>query len=242
MPDEITPGGTATPAAPAANQQPPAPAAPQAAPATPPAAVAAPAAPKPADPNAPWLNQRLADKEKAVLRELGVTDIAQAKQILADAAAKAEATKTADQRLVEATARATAEAERATRATALLSEQNSAMLETLPEKFQEKVRAVGDDPIAQAAKLRELAEMADLLGVDLFPETAAAGAQPPAGATPPAPAKTVPANTAPPPTAPPAAGTQVTDHKARYEELRRENPVRAANYLNTHLRQIYPAQ
>lgn len=239
MADANAPAGTGTPAATDTTTQTPAVPAPaaQAAPATPPA----PAAPAPQN-DAAWLKSRLEQNTKSVeakiLKDLGIADVATAKAAIAEANAKAAAAKTTEQKLAEAEARATAAEAQAATATSLLAEEVAAMLEELPADIQERVRAAGDSPLVQKAKIKELAELADSLGVDLFADKA----EPKAAATTTAGAKPPPANTAPPPNAPPAAGATDTDHKAVYRQLEQENPVRAAAYLSKHVRQIYPAQ
>lgn len=242
MADANAPAGTGTPAATDTTTQ--TPAAPAAAAASAPAAPVTPPAPvAPAPQNdAAWLKSRLEQNTKSVeakiLKDLGIADVASAKAAIAEANAKAAAAKTTEQKLAEAEARATAAEATAATATSLLAEEVAAMLEELPADIQERVRAAGDSPLVQKAKIKELAELADSLGVDLFADkpAAATATTTTTGAKPP------PANTAPPPTAPPAAGATDVDHKAVYRQLEQENPVKAAAYLNRHVRQIYPSQ
>jgi hypothetical protein len=189
------------------------------------------------------LNARLEQKARStrneLLAELGVTDVAGAKAAIAEANARAAAAKTVEQKLAEAESQRESYKQQAETATALLADEVAAMLEELPADIQERVRAVGDSPLAQKAKIKELAALADSLGVDLFAEKPAAA---PTNGTPQQPAKPPPANTAPPPTAPASGSHTDVDHKAVYAQLEKENPVRAAAYLSKHVRQIYPAQ
>lgn len=235
MADANAPAGTSTPAGQDTTTQTPAQPAPPA-PAAPPPAAAAPAPQN----DAAWLRGRLEQNAKSVeakiLKDLGIADVATAKAAIAEANAKAAAAKTTEQKLAEAEARAAAAEAQAATATSLLADEVEAMLEELPADIQERVRAVGDSPLAQKAKIKELADLADSLGVDLFAE------KPAATTTTTTPVKPPLANTAPPPHAPPSAGATDVDHKAVYRQLEQENPVRAAAYLSKHVRQIYPTQ
>lgn len=209
--------------------------------------VAAPAAVAPAPAQEPImsteaLNARLDQKARSVrndlLRELGVEDIESAKATIAEAKTRAAAAKTTEQKLSEAEARAAAAEAEAATATALVADEVAAMLEELPPHIQERVKAAGNSPVVQKAKIKEIADLFDAAGLDLFTDKPPAAAATATATTP----KPAPANTAPAPTAPPAAGATDIDHKAVYRQLEQENPVRAAAYLSKHVRQIYPSQ
>lgn len=221
MADAIAPAGTTPPAGQDTTTQTPAVAPAPAAPAA--AAPAAPAAPpKPADPG--WLNARLAEKEKAteakLLKELGVSDLSAAKTVLSEAAARAEAAKTAEQKQAELAAKVTA----AERAQSLLTEQAMRMLGVLSDKHQELVKSLaGEDPLSQLQMIQKLTDS----GVLTFDDEPAAPAANPNGTAPP---PTAPGGTSP--AAPPSP-------RAEYERAKQTNPFVAAAYGLRHADEVY---
>lgn len=189
-----------------------------------PAPVAPPAAPvvaPGADPEGPWLKPRLEsakatgarEAQAALLSELGITDLESAKAALADAKARAEAGKTAEQKAAELAASLTAVQTEAQRHRAIITEHAARMIGVLTPKQQELVKSfAGDDPAQQLSTIQKLTDS----GVLVIDEE-----------TPPPP----PANTAPPPNAPGgSSGTSPPDHKATYSALRSSNPFKAAAY------------
>ena len=240
MPDEIAGGGAAASTTQDTTTAPPAQAAP-AQTATPAAAppVAASAA---QDQEPAWLKPRLDQHAKSietrVLKELGVTDIAAAKAAIADANARAEATKTVEQKNTELTAKLAG----ADRATAAITAHAGRMLGALSDKDQKLVRSLaGDDAIAQLEVIGKLADAAVVTLTETTTTSATPGATV-ATAAPAQQAKPAPATTAPAAAAPPSASSQQVDHKSVYAELEKTNPVRAASYLRQHMQHIYPSQ
>jgi len=220
MPDEITPAGTGAPAA----GQPPAPPVPQV-----PAAPAAPAV----DQNPPWLAGRLQEARERLLKELGAADLDAAKNAIKAAQAAAEADKTAQQKLGEATRTIETEKARAERYEGIIKERAAAELANLKPEQQAAVRAIAPDA-DPAAQLRAITA--------LTPTWAAAGAPAPAAPSTPAapPPATPPTGTAPPRDAPPGTnGASPPDHKAIHAELAKTNPILAARYADQHSAQIY---
>lgn len=199
MADENTPAGTATPAA----QNPP--------PAAPPS--------PPVQPDPGWLNPRLAEAKQAeanrILKELGVSDLDAAKAAIADSAARAEASKSAEQKAAELAAKLNSTQTEAQRHAAIISEHAARMLGVLSEKQQALVKSfAGDDAAQQLSTIQKLTDSGVLVIEDDAPP-------------PPPP----PATTAPPPTAPNGApGTSPPDHAATYAQLKQSNPFAAAAY------------
>lgn len=238
------PSGAQPAAAPAAPAPAPAPAVAVVAPAsvTPAAPAAGVAADGTVDPS--WLNPRL-ERERAtergkLLKELGVTDPAAAKQILADAAAAAEAKKTAEQRANEAGTRATAlEAENVRLREATTTYANAQMAALTVEQ-QTAVRAIAPDT-DPAGQLRTIAALAPTWGKPAAPTATASGTLPAAPATTLAPTTaTPPASGTAPPAGPAPGSVSPVDHKAVYADLKSKNPHAASLYLNQHHAAIYP--
>lgn len=188
---------------------------------TTPAAPAAPAAAAPAVPpqaeDPTWFKPRLeaakTAAERKVLADLGVTDVAAAKAVLAAAKATADAGKTAEQRASELAASLTTAQTEADRHRAIINEHAARMLGVLTPKQQDLVKGLaGDDPGLQLSTIQKLTDSGVLVIDDDAPP-------PP------------PANTAPPPNAPGGSpGTSPPDHQATYAALRTSNPFKAAAY------------
>lgn len=214
---------------------------------TPPAATAAPPAAPMAPAPAPTasaitfssteqLTERLdrakAGEREALFKELGVTDLAAAKAAIAAANAAAEAGKTAEQRAAEAATREAATKAENARQAGIIAEHAGRMMMALDADKQAAVKAaiksVGgnpDDPTAQLGAISALSSTWNAAPVA------------PAAASPAAP---VPGNTAPPPNAPPAAGSvSPTDPQAVYQSMAKQNPLLAAAYGISHMRDVY---
>jgi len=207
---------TTTPAAPAPVAAPVVPPAPPAAVA--PVASPAPAAAPPAD--SKWLAARLEGAkntaQKALLAELGFSDVATAKAAAAEAKARADAGKTAEQKAAELAAQLTTTQTAAQQNADILTEHAARMFGVLSPTHQALVKSfAGDDPALIVSTIGKLTDS----GVLVYEDEPAPGAPPPA-------------TTAPPPVAP--GGTTVAsppDHKATYEALRQgNNPFKAAIY------------
>ncbi len=218
-----------------------------AAPATP--AVAAPPAAAPAlgadgavDPA--WLSARLAREReqgrKLALGELGVTDPAVAKQVLADANAAAEAKKTAEQKLLETGGRVSTLEQENTRLREATATYATAQMASLSAEQQAAVRALAPDT-DPAGQLKTITALAPTWGK---PAPAAAppapAATPPAAGAPPVPGAPPATSTAPPANAPPTTTVSAPDRKAEYLALKAKNPHAAALFLNEHHAAIYP--
>lgn len=176
-----------------------------------------------ADPK--WLPERLERERKLLLKELGIDDPEDAKAALKAYREEQDRAKSEVQKLTERSISLEAKAKRADELEEAVRASAAAELATLTEEQRAAVADIaGDDPAKQLRAIKRLAPTW-------------ASATPPA--PPPAPQ---PQNTAPPRDAPDGdSGTQSPpDHKARYAQLRRENPVLAAYYLQQHEAQIYP--
>jgi hypothetical protein len=190
-----------------------------------------------------WLSARLAREReqgrKAALGELGVTDTASAKKVLDDAAAAAEAKKTADQRLLETGGKVTTLEQENARLKEATASYATAQMATLTPEQQAAVRALAPDT-DPAGQLKTITAFAPTWG-KLAPAAAppAAGAAPTVGA-PPAVAAPPATGTAPPANAPPSTTVSPPDRKAEYLALKAKNPHAAALYLNEHSAAIYP--
>jgi hypothetical protein len=233
----MTTEASATTPVPAAAATPPAP---------PASATTDPPAPKPGEVGTPeWLNPRLEQAKRAgrseVLKDLGVDDVAVAKKALADVQARADAEKTAFERLdTERKAREKAEKELETARAALSARADAelASLSSAQQAFVEK--AAGNDP---AKRLATIADVRALVA-------ATAPSAPPVPASPPVPearpspapeqrrALPAPASTAAPGAAPAGAPVAPVDHLANLERLDRSNPIAAGAYYARHRRAI----
>ncbi len=223
------------------NPQPPAPAA--APPAPPPAAAAPPAAP-PAEPTASWLNPRLDQAARAgeskVLKELGVTDLAAAKQVIADSKKRAEADKSDNEKAAERIAEHERTSSRNATLEAAVTEHAARQMAGLTKEQGEAVKKIaGDD---SAAQLRAIDALSPTWTATPIPGTPAdpppegtngdgkPPAEPPGGDT--APARAAPKDD--------AASTSPTDHGAAYQRLRETNPYQANIYAKQHGADIWP--
>lgn len=248
--DGIPPVGTGAPVA-AIPVTPPAPAPAPAVAVVPPAPAVVTADPPGVDPQ--WLATRL-ERAKGVgreglLKELGTDSLDAAKAAIADAKAAAEAKKSAEQRALEASTKASQTEQQLARSTALLKEQAGRMMMVLTQDQQKAVTDfAGEDPQEQLRAIHHFAplwakaattpaesesitdeEIAKLESDLAEVKAARAGKQPAASA--PAGAPPLPANTAPPPGAPPGnAPGSPPDHRAVYSQLSRTNPFKAAAY------------
>lgn len=174
-----------------------------------PAPAPAPVGKSEADGKPEWLDARLERERSKLLKDLGVQSIDDAKKILAEHAAKAEAEKSTAQKAAELeTSLKATKAEKESLAAAL-GEYAKAQMGALTEAQRSAVAAVaGDDPALQ------------LKTINALRPTWASAAAPAA-----------PADTAPPPAAPKGGPvSEPPDAKAIHEELKKTNPVLAARY------------
>lgn len=217
----------------------PAPAAPQPAPAPAPVPAAPPAAaattPTSAERDPEWLNQRLAKAKTSgrndVLKELGVSSLDDVKAAINARQAQIDAEKTSAQKASELEGSlASVKAQNA----ALLASVTAfatAQMGALTEAQKAAVVAIaGDDPSRQVTTIEALRPTwAAQAAPTVTPATA-----PAAPTTAPAPSP-APTDTAPAPSAPsPTNAVSQPNHKAVYAELRKTNPVVAANYAFVH--------
>lgn len=201
----------------------------------PPPPVAAPVAAPPAQGEPDWLPDRLKRAEETarqkVFADLGVTDPAKAKELLA-AAAKAEAdARSVGEKLGAATTQLQTVQTELERQKAITTEHASRMMMALTAEQQSAVKAIaGEDA---ATQLRTITA--------LTPTWAAAGT--PAGGAPPPPKAPVtpPTGTAPPVggAPPPAPPGSPPDHAAIHAELLKTNPFAAARYGLEHADEVF---
>lgn len=204
-------------------------------------AAVAPAAATPAvdpttDPS--WIKARL-EREAATVRartlaELGVTDVPAAKAALASANAAAEATKTAEQRALEATGRVTALSTENERLASITREHAGRMIGVLTPEQQVAIRALAPDT-DPAGQLQAIGVLGPTWAAASAATAAAVAAAAPPAATAPAAASTAPGATAPtggPTTSPP-------DHRSVYQASRSKNPFAAAAYGLEHASEVY---
>ena len=242
------PEDTSTPAAPAATPPAAAPPAQAAAPAAaPPAQPPAPAAAKPADvPEgevAAFLAPRLAEarsRERAsVLKELGISDPAQAKETLDAAAKVAEDAKSAGEKLGETNALNKTLAAQNLELLKFNEDRSARLMTGLDDAQQENIKgaikAAGGDPASPLALLSMIEHMA--------PQWAAAqttpAAKPAAGTDGPA---TPAAGTAPPNGAPAEHTATPANHVETHAALEKTNPFAAARYGLTHPTEVFPTK
>lgn len=196
-----------------------------------------------------WLSARLAREReqgrKAALGELGVTDPAVAKQVLADANAAAEAKKTAEQKLLETGGKVTTLEQENIRLREATATYATAQMASLSADQQSAVRALvpDTDPAGQLKTITALAPTWKTVAAAATPAAVPGAAATPA-ATPNAAATpavaTPPASTAPAVGSPPPATGSPPDHKAEYARLKATNPIAAGAYMNEHADKIYP--
>jgi hypothetical protein len=164
-----------------------------------------------------WLPARLERERQQVLKDLGVESVEDAKKAIAELTAKRDAEKTAAQKAAELETSLKASSARTQEMTEALNAFASSQLGSLTEEQRSAVLAVaGDDPAKQ------------LKAVAALTPTWKAAAPPPAAK---------PADTAPAPAAPKDGGTPtagMSDLKAKYEQLQKDNPIVAARYALTH--------
>jgi len=207
------PNVTVTPAAPTVVVDPQAP--------KPAPAAAAPAAPQGEPSEKPsWLDARLERERRAVLKDLGIESVDDAKKSLAELHAKREAEKSAAQKAAELEASLKAEKAKGDEMAKAIGAFAKAKMAGLTDAQRAAVTAVaGEDATKQLATIEALAPT--------WAAPAASAATAPAA--PAAPAR--PADTAPAPSAPSdGVGASPPDPKAVYAELKKTNPVIAARY------------
>lgn len=218
---------------------------------TPPVTVAAPVAPPaPAVPEhhedevklpRSAFNERISSarsaERAALLKELGITDPAEVRSLLAEKHAREEATKSAEQRAAEKEAALVAERQRVESLLATVRARSEVEMGALTDAQKQAVLAIaGDDPAKRLAAIDALLPTWKTAA----PVAVPAPVTPPAPVAPPAPPPPAPpATTAPARGAPPDGQTVIVDHKAEYERLREINPFVAAQYANSHPTDIY---
>lgn len=164
------------------------------------------------------------DARAALLAEIGVTDASEAKRLMAEAQAAADAQKSELEKLTDRANAMSVQLSKAEQAGVALKAYADAELAALSEERSAAVREVaGDDP---AAQLRALVAMRKTW----------APAKPEATEEPtPQQAPVKPASTTPTTGGPPEAGaTTPINHRERFLQLKAKNPYLAAEYLNAH--------
>lgn len=221
-------------------------------PAAPPAAApaAAPAVDPAADPV--WIKARLereaVQARNRTLAELGITDVTAAKAAIASATAASEATKSAEQRALEASGRVTSLSAENERLASITREHAARMMAVLTPAQQAAVRASfpDADPAGQLqaignfgptwASAQAAIDAANATAVAAEAARVAALTPPPAAA----PAAAPPATTAPGATAPAGGPTESPpDHKSVYAATRSKNPFAAAAYGLANPTEVY---
>ena len=175
------------------------------------------------DKDPPWLPGRLDRERKKLLSDLGIENPDDAKAAIKAYRDEQDRAKSEVQKLTERATTLEAKAKRVDELEEAVRASADAELATLTDVQREAVRDIaGDDPAKVLRAIKRLAPT--------WAGSANAPAPPP------------PANTAPPRDAPNGDdGTESPpDHKARYAQLRRDNPVLAAYYLQQHESQIFP--
>ena len=180
-----------------------------------------------ADKEPSWLKGRL-DRErdsvtKTLLRELGVTDVKDAKAAVEELKKLRDAQRSEEEKLRLRNAELEPAAKQLESYRAFASAQAEEALSSLTEEQKSVVMSLaGDDPIKLITAVRAFKSMA--------PATAPA-------AKPLAP----PASTSAASPSPPPAATATENHRATYERLKATNPLRAAEYRLRHLHEISSA-
>lgn len=187
---------------------------------------------KPEDGKEPhWLKDRLERERAGVLRALGIESVDAAKAALADYQAKLDAEKTAAQKAADAKAEAEKAQQRVSVLEGTIAKRVEYEMAQLTEAQREAVAAIAGDDGASLLK-----------AIDTLRPTWATVPAQSQQSTAPAADKPQPATTAPPRDAPGDGGaTSPPDHKAVYQRLKSENPVKASHYLQRHLPDIYPS-
>lgn len=175
-----------------------------------------------------WLPERLDRERRAMLRELGIENVADAKTALADLKKRRDEEKTAGERAAEALQRAGIAEQNTNALKAAVGEFAARqMIGLTPEQKSAVTSIAGDDPALQ------LKAIAALMPTWATPPPAVST---PSGTTTPPATST---DTAPGPNAPPAVIESPTNHRANYEALRKTNPFAAAAYAVAHPTEIY---
>lgn len=185
-------------------------------PAEAPTSTPAPVVEQPKDPN--WLPARLERERKAMLRDLGVEDVKDAKAALEELRKRQDAEKSENERLRAENERYRAEAAKAAEYHAALKLKAETELKSLTDDQREAVLSLtGDDPA------KTLTAIEKLRGAFKAPVAA-----PP------------PATTAPPASAPKAAtSSEGESYSATYDRLQKENPAMAAAFLTRNYAAIF---
>lgn len=198
-----------------------------AAPADPVVPVVPAAPPSVGEPDAKWLAPRLEQAQssarKALLKELGVENLDDAKAVFADVNARKEATKTAEQKAVEATTKLTQAEKEAKEYKEIVRSHATTRLASLSEEQRKAVEAVaGDDPATQLRTIEALSPTWSKKPAVTPPVT-------PALIT-----DTVPGGKPPeaPNVTPPSA-------KATWESLKTTNPILADRFLLANQKEIF---
>lgn len=176
------------------------------------------------DKDPPWLSGRLDRHAKQILKDLGIDNPEDAKAALKAYREEQERKKSDIQRLTEENAALAAKAKRAEELEQAVKTSADAEMASLTVEQREAVIDIaGDDPAKQLRAIKRLAPT---------------WSRP----APAAPSPTPVSNTAPGRDAPNGdTGTESPpDHKARYAQLKKENPVAAAYYAQVHQSEIFP--
>ena len=266
-PTGVVPAATTTPATTTEITNPaavlagaPATAGPAAAPAAPvpavgaTAAVPAAAAPAATDPQTDpdWLNKRIeraktsagTAEQARIFKELGVTNLDEAKAKVTAAKTAEDALKTKEQRLTEENATLKTTAAEAEELRAVVAERATLEMGQLSEAQQAAIRAmpgVGDKPAAQLKAINSLRAGGFIATTPVTAQQAAASAGVPAPAAAPAarPAVAAPASTTAAAGAPAPATVTSPDRKAEYAGLLKTNPMQAAVYADLYGSEVF---
>lgn len=195
-----------------------------------------------------WFNDRIAQAKRSaqaeLLKELGITDPAAAREMLQAGQRAIDAGKTELQRKDDEVNALRAVATQAQTYQEAIAKRAAAELQRLPEAARERVKAIaGDDPL----KLLETIDLALTMGTSSSaPAAAAAPATAPAAAV----AGTEQARAPVPPAAstsaaaggPPSATGSPPDHLVVWRDMQSRNPLAAAHYYLAHQREIVTLQ
>lgn len=189
---------------------------------------------KPDDKEPAWLPARLERERsaatRAILKELGITDVADGKAAIDDLKKRREADKSELDKAREQKV-----------ALDKLDGSHKAALGVLTNRLAIEMKSLTDEQRAAVDALAGDDPVKALSAIDTLRPTWAKQAATGEGEGEKKPDEKK-AATAPPRTAPPqgGAGGGKVDHKAIYEQLKETNPIAAAHYANQHVAEIYP--
>jgi hypothetical protein len=167
--------------------------------------------------------------QSELLSKLGLSSEEELASAIASHKAAQEAAKTEQQKAVERDVELQkTKAQLSEYQAAIEATWNSESVKLTTEQLAAVTEVAGDNP---AARVRVLGVMRKTWAATPTAPTAA-----PTTTTTAAPVSTMPAGTAPAAT----GTTSPTDHKAEYDRLQKQNPIKAASYMQRHAREIFP--